>query len=107
MLLTGLIVENAYDELRVWSASNIALLFHGQGLPLEDESHHPINTISQMTEKAQAVEVHLIKASNEEWRLVEGRIMQRPRSSFQIRLRYLLKSVNFSSRNRTEHDFLQ
>ena len=71
-LLTGIIVENAYDELRVWGASNIALLFHGQGLPLEDVSHVPINTISQMTAKAKAVEVHLIKASNEEWKLVEG-----------------------------------
>ena len=71
LLLAGVIIENAQGQLRVWGASNIALLFHGQGLHLDDDDHAPINTISQMTAKAKAVEVHLIKASNEEWKLVE------------------------------------
>ncbi len=72
ILLAGVIIENAQGQLRVWGASNIALLFHGQGLSLEDVGHAPINTISQMTTKAKAVDVQLIKASNEEWKLVEA-----------------------------------
>ena len=72
VLLSGVIYENSQGELRVWGASNIALLFHGQGLPLDDAGHAPINTISQMTSKAKAVDVQLIKVSSEEWKLVEA-----------------------------------
>ena len=72
ILLTSIIAENAHGDLRVWGASNIALLFHGQELPLDDVGHVPINTISQMTAKAKAFEVHLIKASNEAWKLEEA-----------------------------------
>lgn len=71
ILLIGIIVENARGEIRVWGSSNVALLFHGQGLPLEDVGNRPINTISQMTEKAKAVNARLIRASDEEWKLVD------------------------------------
>lgn len=74
--LIGVIIENARGELRVWGASNVALLFHGQGLPLGDadagNDGNAINEISDMTEKAKAVNVRLVKASDVEWRLVEG-----------------------------------
>lgn len=72
LLLIGIIVENARGEIRVWGASNVALLFHGRGLPLEDVGHHSINKISQMTEKAKAVQIQLVKAGEEEWKLVEA-----------------------------------
>ena len=72
ILLIGVIVENAHGEIRVWGASNIALLFHGHDLPLDDIGRSPINKISQMTRKAKAVKVRLIKASDEEWKLVEA-----------------------------------
>ena len=72
--LIGIMIENARSEIRVWSASNVALLFHGQGLPLDDGEgpDDAINEISQMTEKANAVNVRLVRAREEEWRLVEA-----------------------------------
>lgn len=73
--LVGIMVENARGELRVWGASNVALLFHGQGLSLDDADAgtdgNAINEISEMTEKANAVNVRLVRASDAEWRLVE------------------------------------
>lgn len=71
ILLLGIIIGTSRCDVRVWKSSNLALLFHGQGLELSDGTI-PLNTLSQMTERAQDVKVELIKTETNSWKLVQG-----------------------------------
>ena len=71
VFLTGSIVETAYREVLVWKASNLALLFHGQGLDLTDPPFVKVNRLSRMSELAKDVKIELTQTIEEDWRLVQ------------------------------------
>lgn len=68
--LLGVIIETTHHEVLVWKSSNLALLFHGQGLALSN-SNVNINNLSQMTGRARDVEVELIETEAKGWKLVQ------------------------------------
>ena len=71
LYLLGTIVESRDRDILIWKSSNLALLLHGQGLQLSESGHVPVNTLSEMNEMANDVNIELIQTSNEDWRLVQ------------------------------------
>lgn len=69
--LAGTILETARRDVRVWKSSNLALIFHGQGLELEDSDRVPVITMSQMIAKAKKIEVELVQTDEEDWKFVQ------------------------------------
>lgn len=71
LYLLGTIIESRNRDILIWKSSNLALLLHGQGLELSRSDHLPVNTLSEMTEMAEGIEIELIQTSNEDWKLVQ------------------------------------
>ncbi len=71
LYLLGTIIESRNRDVLIWKASNLALLFHGQGLELSKGDHVPVNTLSEMNEMAKDIEIELVQTSNEDWKLVQ------------------------------------
>lgn len=72
LFLLGAIVETSSRKVMVWKSNNVALLFHGRDLQLQDALHRiPVNTLSQMSEHAKHVMVDLVQTPGEDWKLVQ------------------------------------
>jgi len=71
IFLTGSIIETAYRDVLVWKASNLALLFHGQGLDLTDPPLVKVNSLSRMSEMAKDIEIELTQTLEKDWKLVQ------------------------------------
>lgn len=72
LFLFGAIVETSYCKVMVWKSNNIALLFHGRELQLQGTLHGiPVNSLSQMSERAKDIMVDLVQVHGEDWKLVQ------------------------------------
>ena len=71
LYLLGTIIESRNRDILIWKSSNLALLLHGQGLQLSKSGHVPVNTLSEMNEMANDIEIELIQTSDEDWRLAQ------------------------------------
>ena len=71
LYLVGTITETTYRDVLIWKSSNLAMLFHGQSLKLEHADRVLVGTMSEMSEKAKDVKVHLVQELDEEWKLVQ------------------------------------
>ena len=72
-LLLGTIIETRYRDIVVWKSNNLALLFHGCGLQLNNPDDTPVNKLSHMSEKAKGIRVELMQTSNKAWNFVQNR----------------------------------
>ena len=70
-LLVGTIIETRYREVMIWKSNNLALLFHGRGLELDNSDDTPVNTLFQMTERAKQIKVELVQGLSEGWNFVQ------------------------------------
>ena len=70
-LLLGTMIETRYRKVMVWKSNNLALLFHGRGLELDNSDDTPVNTLTQMTEKAKGIKVELVQGLSEAWKFVQ------------------------------------
>ena len=71
LYLLGTIMESRNRDILIWKSSNLALLLHGQGLQLSKNGHVPVNTLSEMNEMANDIEIELIQTSDGHWRLTQ------------------------------------
>lgn len=69
--LFGSIIETAHRDILVWKASNLALLFHGQGLELTEPPMIHVNKASRMAQMAKNVKLHLMQTLDKDWKLVQ------------------------------------
>jgi len=70
LCLFGTILDSARRKILVWKSSNLALLFHGQGLDLNDQEGVAMNALSQMGAVAQELKFTLVQKEDENWNLV-------------------------------------
>jgi len=71
LYLLGTIIETTYRDVAIWKSSNMAMLFHGQALDLEDPNHVPVTTLSKMSEAYKDIEVELVQTDDDGWKLVQ------------------------------------
>ncbi|KAL8830742.1 MAG: hypothetical protein Q9191_001272 [Dirinaria sp. TL-2023a] len=71
LFLTSSIVESAYRDVLIWKASNLALLFHGQGLDLTTCAALKVNRLSRMSKMAREIKIELTQTLNKDWKLVQ------------------------------------
>lgn len=72
LFLLGEIVETASRKVMVWKSNNLALLFHGRELELQDTLHGiPVNSLGQLSEHAKDIVVDLVQIHGEDWKLVQ------------------------------------
>lgn len=71
IFLAGAIIETAQRDVLVWKASNLALLFHGQGLDLTDRASVKVNRLSSMSDMAKDIKIELTQTLEKDWKLVQ------------------------------------
>ena len=71
LFLTGSIIESAHRDVMIWKASNLALLFHGQGLDLTRGSIVRVNRLSRMSKVARDIKIELTQTLERDWKLVQ------------------------------------
>ena len=70
LCLFATIRQTSHSQVNAWKSSNLALLFHGQSLDLNDRDHSPINTLSQMVQRTSVLKAELVQTESGVWRLV-------------------------------------
>ncbi len=71
LYLLGTIIENTYRDISIWKSNNMAMLFHGRGLDMDDPKSVPVTTMSDMKEQYNDVKVELVQKDNGSWKLVQ------------------------------------
>ena len=70
LCLLGTVIESRNSNILIWKSSNLALLFHGQGLELSKSDHMPVNTLSRMNKTANDIQIEL-KQTSDGWKLTQ------------------------------------
>lgn len=71
LYLLGTILETTYRDVAIWKSSNMAMLFHGQALGLDDPDYVPVTTLSEMSELYKDIKVNLVQTDDDGWKLVQ------------------------------------
>lgn len=69
--MLGTIVETTYRDVSIWKSSDMAMLFHGQGLDLGDPDYVPVTTLSEMSDLYKDIKVELVRTDDDGWKLVQ------------------------------------
>lgn len=69
--LLGTILETSYRDILIWKSSNLALLFHGQGLNLSSTSDQPVSRLSAMGLRARDIKAELLATPEDGWKLIQ------------------------------------
>lgn len=71
LYLLGTIIETTYRDVSIWKSSNLAMLFHGQGMILDDPNYVPVTTLSEMNERHKDIQIELVQTEDEGWKLMQ------------------------------------
>jgi len=71
LYLVGTILETTYRDVAIWKSSNMAMLFHGQALGLDDPDRVPVTTLSEMSALYKDIKVDLVQTDDNGWKLVQ------------------------------------
>lgn len=71
LYLIGTIFETTRRDVAIWKSSNLAMLFHGRNMVLEDPDPIVVSKISQLGERATGIELELLQTSEQDWKLVQ------------------------------------
>jgi len=71
LYLVGTILETTYRDVAIWKSSNMAMLFHGQALGLDDPDRVPVTTLSEMSALYKDIKVDLVQMDDNGWKLVQ------------------------------------
>lgn len=71
LYLLGTILDSRYRDVAIWKSSNMAMLFHGRALELDDPKYVPVTKSSEMSSLYKDIEVELVRTDDSEWKLVQ------------------------------------
>jgi hypothetical protein len=71
LYLLGTILETTYRDVAIWKSSNMAMIFHGQALGLDNPDRLAVKTLSEMSELYKDIKVDLVQTDDDGWKLVQ------------------------------------